>query len=67
MADTPVDYFKSSGGRRPRIVFVNRFYHPDVSATSQMLFDLTQRLAAEGLFEYAIDLYLDGLKLDPGK
>jgi colanic acid biosynthesis glycosyl transferase WcaI len=32
---------------RPRVVFVNRFYHPDLSATSQMLSDLTQRLARE--------------------
>jgi colanic acid biosynthesis glycosyl transferase WcaI len=31
-----------------KIVFVNRFYAPDHSATSQMLTDLAGSLAAEG-------------------
>lgn len=31
-----------------KIVFVNRFFHPDVSATSQMLSDLAFALADEG-------------------
>jgi len=30
---------------RQRIIFVNRFFYPDISATSQMLHDLTRRLA----------------------
>lgn len=33
----------------PRVVFVNRYYAPDVSATSQMLTDLASRLAAHGI------------------
>lgn len=32
-----------------RVVFINRFYYPDISATSQILFDLTRRLASEGV------------------
>jgi colanic acid biosynthesis glycosyl transferase WcaI len=32
----------------PRLIFVNRFFHPDLSATSQMLHDLASRLAATG-------------------
>jgi glycosyltransferase involved in cell wall biosynthesis len=32
----------------PRVVFVNRFFHPDHSATSQMLSDLAFHLAARG-------------------
>lgn len=34
--------------RKPRVVFANRFYHPDHSATSQMLTDVAQGLAAKG-------------------
>ncbi len=34
--------------RRPQIVFVNRFYRPDQSATSQLLTDLAEALAARG-------------------
>ena len=33
----------------PRIVFVNRYFYPDQSATSRMLTDLTFRLAERGL------------------
>jgi hypothetical protein len=29
----------------PRVIFVNRFYAPDESATSQMLTDLAEALA----------------------
>jgi colanic acid biosynthesis glycosyl transferase WcaI len=37
-------------GKRPaRVFFVNRYFHPDESATSRMLSDLTFRLAAQGL------------------
>jgi len=32
----------------PRVVFVNRYFHPDQSATSRMLSDLAFRLAARG-------------------
>lgn len=32
-----------------RVVFVNRFFHPDQSATSQMLTDLATGLAADGV------------------
>jgi colanic acid biosynthesis glycosyl transferase WcaI len=31
-----------------RITFVNRYFYPDISATSQMLFDLTRRLVKQG-------------------
>ena len=34
--------------RRPRLVFVNRYFHPDLSATSQILGDLAFALAARG-------------------
>ena len=34
--------------RAPKIVFVNRYYDPDQSATSQMLTDLARGLAARG-------------------
>jgi colanic acid biosynthesis glycosyl transferase WcaI len=32
----------------PRLIFVNRYFHPDHSATSQILSDLTFHLAASG-------------------
>ena len=32
-----------------QIVFINRFYRPDYSATSQMLTDLAEYLASEGM------------------
>jgi colanic acid biosynthesis glycosyl transferase WcaI len=38
----------SSDAGRPSIVFLNRFYWPDVAATSQMLTDLAEDLAARG-------------------
>lgn len=34
--------------RKPRVIFANRFYHPDHSATSQMLTDVAQGLATKG-------------------
>jgi glycosyltransferase involved in cell wall biosynthesis len=34
--------------RGQRIIFINRFFHPDLSSTSQMLSDLAPRLAAVG-------------------
>jgi colanic acid biosynthesis glycosyl transferase WcaI len=33
---------------RPRLLFVNRFYHPDHSATAQILTDLAEALVARG-------------------
>lgn len=32
----------------PRLIFVNRFFHPDISATSQLLSQLAFSLAADG-------------------
>lgn len=32
-----------------RVIFINRYFHPDISATSQMLDDLTRRLVREGI------------------
>lgn len=32
-----------------RVTFVNRYFYPDISATSQMLFDLTRRLVRQGV------------------
>ena len=37
------------GRRLPKVWFVNRFFWPDYSATSQLLTDLAFRLASEGL------------------
>ena len=34
---------------RPALVFVNRYYRPDESATSQMLTDLAEQLVARGI------------------
>jgi glycosyltransferase involved in cell wall biosynthesis len=34
--------------RAARILFVNRFFYPDFSATAQLLWDLARHLAAEG-------------------
>jgi glycosyltransferase involved in cell wall biosynthesis len=34
---------------RPALVFVNRYYRPDESATSQMLTDLAEQLVAQGI------------------
>ena len=38
----------------PRVIFVNRFFHPDISATSQMLTDLASRLARRGVDVHVI-------------
>ena len=37
-----------SAGQVPSVVFLNRFYAPDVAATAQMLSDLAEDLAATG-------------------
>jgi colanic acid biosynthesis glycosyl transferase WcaI len=39
----------ATGAAANQIVFVNRFFHPDESATSRMLSDLAFRLARQGL------------------
>ena len=36
------------------------------ASPSQQFFQRAAAMAAEGLFDYAIDLYLDGLRDDPG-
>ena len=43
-------------GARPvrRVIFVNRYFHPDVSATSQMLSDLVEGLASERFERHVI-------------
>src|SRR5882757_8973511 len=40
---------RPSMAHSPRIVFVNRYFYPDQSATSRMLTDLACRLAERGL------------------
>jgi glycosyltransferase involved in cell wall biosynthesis len=37
-----------------KIIFVNRYFHPDISATSQLLADLAFFLAGEGLRVYVV-------------
>jgi len=39
---------RAAGGRPPQIIFVNRFFHPDESATAQMVSDLAVHLVASG-------------------
>ncbi len=41
------------GTKPPRVIFVNRYFHPDQSATSQMLSDLAFGLAKQG-FEIVV-------------
>lgn len=43
MCITPYDTFF-----RVKLIFLNRYFHPDISATSQMLSDLAFALAADG-------------------
>jgi len=54
-----------------KLVFVNRYFDPDQSATSQVLTDLAQRLAAEGLAVHVVcsrQLYTDaGARLPPSE
>ncbi|MDR3416954.1 MAG: glycosyltransferase family 4 protein [Nevskia sp.] len=56
--------------RPRRLVFVNRYFYPDVSATSQILFDLTSRLARSGLDVHVVcsrQLYEDSRANLPGR
>lgn len=48
---------------RPRVVFVNRFYWPDHSATAQILTDLATGLAAQG---WAVTVIASRLRYDGG-
>ncbi|MDY6947463.1 MAG: glycosyltransferase family 4 protein [Pseudomonadota bacterium] len=50
---------------QPRVVFVNRYFYPDLSATSQMLFDLACRLVQQGIEVHVV--CSDGLYDDPRK
>ncbi len=45
----------------PRLFFVNRFFYPDLSATSQMLTDLAAHLAAAG---YAVEVVTSRLSYE---
>lgn len=49
----------------PRVVFVNRYFYPDLSATSQMLFDLACRLVQQGIEVHVV--CSDRLYDDPRK
>ncbi len=62
-ADSRADGGQSAARRR--VVFVNRYFYPDLSATSQMLFDLTCRLVQEGIEVHVV--CSDGLYDDPRK
>jgi len=42
------------GAVRRRVVFINRYFYPDVSATSQMLSDLARRLAQHGVVVHVV-------------
>lgn len=49
---------------RPRLVFVNRFYAPDMSATSQILTDIAEMMAASG---YSVTIYTSRMSYDGRK
>lgn len=44
----------SRRARTKRLIFINRFFFPDVSATSQILFDLARRLVQQGIEVHVI-------------
>jgi len=44
-----------------KLVFINRFYYPDLSATSQMLTDLAEHLAATG---HAVTVVCSGMSYE---
>jgi colanic acid biosynthesis glycosyl transferase WcaI len=59
---------RSAGGRL-RVLFVNRYYAPDLSATSQLLTDLAEALARSGMEVGVVcsrQLYEDPRALLPG-
>ena len=45
---TPSSKLRTPASEGPRIIFINRYFYPDHSATSQMLSDLAFALADEG-------------------
>jgi hypothetical protein len=47
-----------------KIVFFNRFFHPDTSATSQILTDLAFHLASRGFEVHAVASYAGDEPLD---
>src|SRR5579872_3982658 len=53
IADIPAQESRDQVQQR-RLIFVNRFFYPDVSATSQMLTDLAQGLASERFERHVI-------------
>src|SRR5690349_17001270 len=44
----------ANGGRSAKIILINRYFHPDLSATSQMVSNLAFALAARGYDMHAI-------------
>jgi colanic acid biosynthesis glycosyl transferase WcaI len=55
----------STRARAARVVFVNRYFFPDLSATSQMLSDLAFRLAQQGIEVHVV--CSDRLYDEPGR
>ncbi|MEL7096317.1 MAG: glycosyltransferase family 4 protein [Pseudomonadota bacterium] len=47
-SDTILQHSNTLNRRRPNIIFVNRFYAPDISATAQILTDVAESLASQG-------------------
>jgi glycosyltransferase involved in cell wall biosynthesis len=43
-----VRFARSTFGTSRRLLFINRYFYPDISATSQLLTELTEDLAAQG-------------------
>ena len=52
---------RAPGQGEPHVVFVNRFFHPDESATSQLLSDLAVWLARDGM---AVEVVASRLRFD---
>ena len=52
---------ESARSDRMRLVFVNRFYAPDLSATSQILTDVAEMLVASG---YQVTVFTSGISYD---
>jgi colanic acid biosynthesis glycosyl transferase WcaI len=52
--DRPESSERGAADRPARLVFVNRYFHPDRSATSQLLTDLAPALARSGYLVHAI-------------
>lgn len=65
LADLPPQRARTGVPNPAKIIFINRFFHPDHSATSQMLSDLAFDLAAEGV---AVEVITSRLGYDdPGR